>query len=326
MAIDVSPRFTLALRGYDKDEVDDYLEALTMHAGEVDEALQLEQERARHLDAQLAALHNRVAELEGALRDDMPHTARALGERVTTILSEAEAGAVDTLAQARAQAELLLAEARDEAETLRRQAAMYANQANETLAGAQREAQAVAERMESEARSRASAITAEAEGRARRRHEQIEAWAQEVITRTQAEQARLVEEFLAIRRRHEAEVGELVGRRDETVATLQALQAALARAVERSVTSRPAMVPVTSAPPTASGVEAASGSSGGSGDGAEMSTAAATATAPESAPDQVGSSQDGASQDGAGQHGTGQTRPAPAPEAPPAQRPGAEHN
>jgi len=235
MAIDVSPRFTLSLRGYDKVEVDEYLEELSARSGEFDAQLNAYEERARALEHQKQRMAARIAELEDAIRSESPHTVRALGERISLILGEAETGAEETLSQARSHADSLVADAEREAETLRRQASMYSAQAQETLAGAQRQAEELAERLEADAKARAAGIVADAEGRARRRHEQIESWAQEVIARTQADQARLTEEFAEVRRRHEAEVADLVVRRDEVVATLRSLTGALERAVNRAV-------------------------------------------------------------------------------------------
>ncbi|MHB8505903.1 MAG: DivIVA domain-containing protein [Acidimicrobiales bacterium] len=234
MAIDLSPspRFTLALRGYDKDEVDDYLESLVAHASDSDDALTGARERIRQLDAEVERLSARVGELEEAARHEPPYTVRAIGERITLILEEAEAGAADALSQAQAQADYIVEEARQEAETLRRQAAAATAEARETRESAQRVVEEQLERAQSEARSRASAIVAEGEARARRRQAQIEGWAQEVISATQADQAQLSDEFAQVRRRHETELAELVAHRDEVVSGLRSLQATLAQAVE----------------------------------------------------------------------------------------------
>src|SRR5579875_3246760 len=138
MAVDISPRFTLSLRGYDKDEVDDYLESVSARSSEADTQLYECHERARSLEGENNRLLARIDELEEAIRHETPHTVRALGERITLILSEA---------QAEARAEVIVGDARNEAETLRRQATMYAAQASETLAGAQRQAQELTERL-----------------------------------------------------------------------------------------------------------------------------------------------------------------------------------
>ncbi len=235
MAIDLSPspRFTLSLRGYDKDEVDDYLESLAAHATDADGALDGARDRIRQLEAEVQRLSARVAELEEVVRHEPPHTVRAIGERITLILEEAEAGAADALAQAQAQADYIVEEARQEAEILRRQAAAATAEAREVRESAQRVVEEQLERAQSEARSRSAAIVAEAEARARRRQAQIEGWAQEVIAATQADQAQLSEEFAQVRRRHETELTGLVTQRDDVVANLRHLQAALAQAVDR---------------------------------------------------------------------------------------------
>jgi DivIVA domain-containing protein len=233
MAIDVSPNFTVALRGYDKDQVDHYLESISERSSEADDQLYEMQEQARYLEGEREQLLTRIEELEDAIRTETPHSIAALGQRITLILSEAEEGAADTVSQAEARSTYLLGEAEKEAETIRRQAEMFAAQANETLASAQRQAEALAERLESEAKGRAASIVGDAQLRAQRRHDQIESWAQEVIARTQAEQARMADEFAKIRRQHESEVQALLVERDDAIAALRSLQGSLVRAINR---------------------------------------------------------------------------------------------
>jgi DivIVA domain-containing protein len=258
MAIDVSPNFTVALRGYDKDQVDQYLESISERSSEADDQLYEMQEQTRYLENERERMLGRVEELEEAIRTETPHTIAALGQRMTLILSEAEEGAADTVSQAEARATYLVSEAEKEAETVRRQAEMFAAQANETLAGAQRQAEALAERLEAEARSRAGSIVGDAQLRAQRRHDQIESWAQEVIARTQAEQARMVEEFGQIRRQHEAEVQALLVERDDAIAALRSLQGSLNRAINRvPVDPQPSISTPTLAPAPAISAERA---------------------------------------------------------------------
>lgn len=233
MATDLTPRFTLSLRGYDKDEVDEYLESLAEQATDADGELVASRRQSQELGSEIQRLSVRVAELEEAIRGESPHTVRALGERITLILGEAEAGAAETVAQAESRADQLLAQAREEAEELRRQAAEALAEAREAREDAQRAADDQLARAQSEARSRATAILGEAESRARRRQAQIEGWAQEVITATQADQAQMAEEFAVIRRRHESELAELTAQRDEVVTSLRGLQQSIVRAVDR---------------------------------------------------------------------------------------------
>lgn len=221
MTVDLSPRFTLSLRGYDKDEVDEYLESLVEHSNDVGSALGAARERIRQLEERLTEVEAR----------DVPSGARMVGDRVAAILQEAEAAAADAVSQAQAQAEYLLEEARQEADTLRRQAAAATAEAREALDAAQRSAEDQLQRAESEAKGRASAIIAEGEARARRRQAQIEGWAQEVIQATQADQARLAEEFVETRRRHEEDLNALTKRRDEALATLRQLHTSLTEAI-----------------------------------------------------------------------------------------------
>ncbi len=233
MVTDLTPRFTVSLRGYDKDEVDEYLESLAAHATDADGELMAHRQRTRDLEAEVQRFSGRVRDLEDAIRSETPHTVRAIGERITLILSEAEAGATETLAHAESRADQLLAQAREEAEDLRRQATTELAEARETREESQRAAEEQLQRAEAEAKARASAILNEAESRARRRQAQIEGWAQEVIAATQADQSQMAEEFALLRRRHEAELIELTTRRDDVVASLRSLQQSISRAVDR---------------------------------------------------------------------------------------------
>jgi DivIVA domain-containing protein len=239
MAIDLSPRFTVSLRGYDKEEVERYLATVSERSSQTDDQLYELQEQNRYLEEEHERLAARVEELEGAIRSETPHTVGALGQRITLILNEAEEGAAETLAQAKADADRLLAVARGEADTLRGQAGNSAKEASDTLVAARRQGDELTQRLEMEAKARASSILNDAEHRAQRRQDQIEKWAQEMIAHTQAEQARLSDEFAMIRRGHEAEVRALTGDRDDAITALRALQASLAQAVERVEASRP---------------------------------------------------------------------------------------
>jgi DivIVA domain-containing protein len=239
MAIDLSPRFTVSLRGYDKEEVERYLATVSERSAQTDDQLYELQEQNRYLEEEHERLAGRVEELEGAIRSETPHTVGALGQRITLILNEAEEGAAETLTQAKSDADRLLAVARGEAEVLRGQASTSAKEAADTLTAARRQADDLTQRLEMEAKARASSILNDAEHRAQRRQDQIEKWAQEMIAHTQAEQARLTDEFAMIRRGHEAEVRTLTGDRDDAITALRALQASLAQAVERVEASRP---------------------------------------------------------------------------------------
>src|ERR1700733_3268107 len=122
MAIDLTPRFTVSLRGYDKEEVDRYLATLSERTTQTEDQLYELQEQNRYLEEEHARLAARVEELEVAIRSETPHTVGALGERITLILNEVEEGASETLTQAKAEADFIVAGAQAEADALRRQA------------------------------------------------------------------------------------------------------------------------------------------------------------------------------------------------------------
>jgi DivIVA domain-containing protein len=271
MAIDLSPRFTVSLRGYDKEEVERYLATVSERSSQDSEQLDELQEQNRYLEEEHERLAARVEELEAAIRSETPHTVSALGERITLILNEAEEGASETLAKAKAEADYILAEARSAADALHQEASVVSAQAVETLAAARRQAADLAEQLEADATARASAILSDAELRAQRRQEQIEEWAQQMVAHTRGVHAQLADEFAMVRRTHEAEVRSLIEDRDDTIAALRSLQLSLAHAIEKVVdgASPGPDADVAAGPAGASGAGAPTGATALAGSGAD---------------------------------------------------------
>ena len=85
-----APSFTVSLRGYDREEVDEYLDSLAEALGQVEEA----EAHSRRLQAHVAKCNTRIKELEDRIRADTPKTGIALGERIGLLLHEAEEAAV----------------------------------------------------------------------------------------------------------------------------------------------------------------------------------------------------------------------------------------
>src|SRR3984957_18724456 len=99
-----APSFTVSLRGYDREEVDEYLDSLAEALGQVEEA----EEHSRRLQSHVAKCNSRIKELEDRIRNDTPKSGAALGERIGLLLTTAEETAADTVAQAEASAARLV--------------------------------------------------------------------------------------------------------------------------------------------------------------------------------------------------------------------------
>ena len=70
-----APSFTVSLRGYDREEVDEYLDSLAEALTRVEEA----ETHTRRLQAHVAKCNARIKDLEDRIRADTPKSAVALG-------------------------------------------------------------------------------------------------------------------------------------------------------------------------------------------------------------------------------------------------------
>lgn len=94
------PNFNVALRGYDREEVEEYLDSLASSLAHADDA----QEHIRRLQAQVSRMGGRIRELEERIAADMPKTGSVLGEKIGLILRHAEDAATDTINRAHGEA------------------------------------------------------------------------------------------------------------------------------------------------------------------------------------------------------------------------------
>jgi DivIVA domain-containing protein len=210
------PSFTVSLRGYDREEVDDYIDSLAEALGQVD----LAKEQNRRLHAHIDRLTARIKELEERISSDTPRTAGLAAERIAILLRAAEDTAADTVNRAEATAAQIVSEAQGKLV-----------EAEEAMRGAVARGEAQARSIEAGARSEAAEIVAEAERRAAARTRQIEQWAEEVVSRTRAEEARMLREHQQRREGLEAELTALAERRDEAAAVVRALHETLGKAL-----------------------------------------------------------------------------------------------
>ncbi|HEX4865424.1 MAG TPA: DivIVA domain-containing protein [Acidimicrobiales bacterium] len=211
-----NPSFTVSLRGYDREEVDEYLDSLAEALEQVDTA----EEHTRQLQAHINRLNARIKELEDRLSTEHPKSGMLLGERIGILLRQAEETAEDTVARAETQAAKIVTAAEQRAE-----------EAEQVVRSATARGDEQGRRIEAAARSDAAEIIAEAEGRATARTRQIEQWAEQVISHTRAEEARMLHEQKATRERFAAEMAELQGQRGVAYRTLSELRDAVGHAM-----------------------------------------------------------------------------------------------
>lgn len=228
-----SPSFTVSLRGYDRMEVDEYLDSLAEALGQVEEAEEVNRGLRNHIER----LNARIADLEERISTDTPKTGAVLGERIAILLGSAEETATETIGRAEKQAAEMLDKAREEVE-----------QAEDQARGAIVRGDEQARRIEAAARAEAAEIVSEAEARASARTRQIEQWAEQVVSHTRAEEARMLTEQQQKRDASEEELRRLAERRDAVAGTITELRAALGEAL--GLVGPPAALPAGPDPAT----------------------------------------------------------------------------
>jgi DivIVA domain-containing protein len=211
-----TPSFTVSLRGYDREEVDEYLDSLAEALTRVEEA----EEQTRRLQAHVARCNSRIKELEDKIRADTPRTGMALGERIGLLLHEAEDAAADLRSRAEADRSRIVAGAEAKAA-----------EADELMRSVTAQAEDQARRIETVAKGEAAEIVSEAEARAVARTRQIEQWAEQVISHTRAEEARMFVEQQKAKDAAEAELQALADQRRAAATTLLGVREAIGRAV-----------------------------------------------------------------------------------------------
>jgi hypothetical protein len=168
----------------------------------------------------VARCNTRIKELEDKIRTDTPRTGAALGERIGILLHQAEEAAADVVARAEADASRTVAAA--EARVA---------EAEELMESATTRAEDQARRIETVAKGEAAEIVAEAEARAAARTRQIEQWAEQVISHTRAEEARMFVEQQKAKEVAATELRSLAEQRRTAAATLLSVREAIGRAV-----------------------------------------------------------------------------------------------
>jgi hypothetical protein len=230
----VLPDFAMALRGYDRLQVDDYLERQQRWAAEVEARLGDAEHRAEASEAAASTLRARLTELEAKQEEDEdgpPRSIAALGDRVGRILQTAW----DAGEEVR---EEVVSTARAEAAEIERRAVERDAEATAALDRARAQASeviAAGEQARHEAEAEAARIREEAEGTARVKAAELVADAEATAERVRNDAAASAERTVeaAERRRDELEevIAGLVERRDAALGELDRVRAVLERVV-----------------------------------------------------------------------------------------------
>lgn len=236
------PDFAMALRGYDRLQVDDYLERQQRWAAEVEARLGDAEHRAEASEAAASTLRARLVELEEKQVEDSdgpPRSIEALGDRVGMILQTAW----DAGEEVR---EEVVSAARAEAAAVEQRAAEREAEANASLDRARMQAAelvAAGEQARHEAEAEAARIREEAEGTARVKAAELVGDAEATADRVRNDAAASAERTIeaAERRRDELEevIAGLMERRDAALAELDRVRAALEQVVSVPGVSAP---------------------------------------------------------------------------------------
>jgi hypothetical protein len=230
----VLPDFAMALRGYDRLQVDDYLERQQRWAADVEVRLADAEQRAVSGEAAARALRARVAELEAKQEEDAdgpPRSIAALGDRVGLILQTAW----DAGEEVR---EEVVSNARADAADIERRAAERDAEATATLERARAQAAeivAAGEQARHEAEAEAARIREESEGTARVKAAEIVSDAEATAERKRNDATAMADRTIEAAERHRAELEEVIAgllqRRDAAMAELDRVRAALEQVV-----------------------------------------------------------------------------------------------
>ncbi len=230
----VLPDFAMALRGYDRLQVDDYLERQQRWAAEVEVRLGDAEHRAEASEAAAATLRARLVELEAKQVEDSdgpPRSIAALGDRVGMILQTAW----DAGEEVR---EEVVSTARAEAAAVERRAVERDAESAAAIERAREQAAelvAAGEQARHEAEAEAAQIREESEGTARVKAAELVSDAEATAERVRNDAAASAERTIeaAERRRDELEevIAGLMERRDAALAELDRVRAALEQVV-----------------------------------------------------------------------------------------------
>jgi cell division septum initiation protein DivIVA len=253
MTTELTPQFAVTVRGYDRAQVDDYVDTLRNWHGNATARMQAAETEAAQLREQVVRLRQRVADLEHETGQEPPRTITALGDRVTRILQLAEEGAAQIRTEAEAEAQMIVSKAQDEGDAIARATRARQVEVDTFLTSATEQAQQAVQHAEQRASEAASRLTSEAEARAAQCEAEARERSQQMVAEAEGRRAGVLEQLAAEQSTAEAEVEALRTRRDEIRAGLSHLQQSLHGTLEGLPRDRSAAAQEEAGPPEAEG-------------------------------------------------------------------------
>jgi cell division septum initiation protein DivIVA len=228
---ELAPEFAVTVRGYDRAQVDEYIDWLREWLSNATVRMESAEAEAAQLRDQLRRLQLRVDDLEAETSDHPPRTIGALGERMTRILELAEEGAAAVRADAESDAERLLNEARAEADRLARGSQARQAELDSRLSNANERAQQIIAEAEATAAESVARQMLEVETRANGLEADAQQRARELVERAEQERARILEQLTTEKAALDAHIEGLVAQRAEVLAGLSKLHESLSTAI-----------------------------------------------------------------------------------------------
>lgn len=234
--------FDVVLRGYDRRQVEDYVERVEIALADAERQHAEDGERLTVVEHEMSALQSRLVEAEQRAAG-LPEPASRIGERLTTMLRLAEEEAEQLVTQARERAAASMSERTADLDRREEAVRRASGDADQARLEAQRDAEAVRSRAQQEA----AALTADARRQADQTLQQAQAEAARLLADAQAQaehKTRTAEEDVKILhedgRAHgqelvaaaQRQVEDLRAQRDTIAAQLQSLRETLSAAVQ----------------------------------------------------------------------------------------------
>jgi hypothetical protein len=242
MTTELTPEFATSIRGYDRIQVDDYVDTLREWLDTATARMQAAEGEAVQLREQVGRLRQHASELESEANQQPPRSLAAAGDRIARILALAEEGAEAAHVDAEGAANELLARAQRDADeraraSLARQAEIEAwvaqatGQVEQIVGQAEQRAAMAAAQVTSEAEAGAAAHLTQAEQRATDLIQQAQAEAAKITEAASAEHARALLEMASHREDLSGQIRALEAQRNEVLAALTGLRESLHRTI-----------------------------------------------------------------------------------------------
>ncbi|MDQ6616267.1 MAG: DivIVA domain-containing protein [Actinomycetota bacterium] len=250
MTTELAPQFAVTVRGYDRAQVDDYVDTLREWLGNATLRMEAAESESSQLREQVMLFRTRLAQLDQQLSANPPRTIEALGDRVARILLLAEEGALSVQADAEAEAVSIIGRARQEAADLVRAAQSRQTEMEAFIAGAGEQAAALVREAETRGAEAASRLLAEAETRAAGREAESAERARILVADAEAQRDRILAQLHDEERVLGADLQRLTTERNEVRDGLTRLRESLHRTISEVSSGTPGPQPPQLAPPT----------------------------------------------------------------------------